>query len=151
MIARILRHEWRALIADPALWVVGVAFVAAIAYGVWNGARWVAFQHGALAAAAVEEAERHTTLQAQVVALEAGQGTVSPFRDPRSPANAGGRLALRYAALPPAPLAALAVGQSDLLPYYFRVSTDARDSVLSATEIENRSVCWSAASIWRSC
>jgi len=137
MITRILRHEWRALVADPALWVVAAAFVAAIGYGVWNGARWVAFQHAALATAASEESERHTALQAQVVSLEAGQGSVLPFRDPRSPANPGGRLAARYAALPPAPLAPLAVGQSDLLPYYFRISTDARDNVLAATEIEN--------------
>lgn len=137
MTSRILRHEWRALVADPAVWVVTLAFIAAIGYGVWNGARWVGFQRTALAAAADEESTRHKALQAQIEDLEAGRSTVSPFRDPRSPANAGGRLAPRYAALPPAPLAALAVGQSDLLPYYFRVSTDARDSVLAATEIEN--------------
>lgn len=137
MIARICRHEWKTLAADPALWVVAAAFVAAIGYGVWNGARWVAFQASAVATAEAEESERHATMQAQVVSLEAGQGTVSPFRDPRSPANAGGRLAVRYAALPPAPLAALAVGQSDLLPSYFRISTDARDTVLATTEIEN--------------
>jgi ABC-2 type transport system permease protein len=137
MIARICRHEWRTLAADPALWVAAAAFVAAIAYGVWNGARWVAFQQAAVAVAAAEEAERHAAMQAQVVALQAGQGSVSPFRDPRSPANAGGRLAVRHAALPPAPLAALAVGQSDLQPSYYRVSTDARDTVLATTEIEN--------------
>jgi ABC-2 type transport system permease protein len=39
--------------------------------------------------------------------------------------------------LPPAPLAALAIGQSDLLPSYFKVSTDARENIVSATEIEN--------------
>lgn len=137
MVGRILRHEWRAIAADPALWVAAAAFVAAIGYGVWSGARWVAFQHAALATASAEEADRHARLQAQVVALDAGQGSVAPFRDPRNPANAGGRLAPRYAALPPAPLAQLAVGQSDLLPSYYRVSTDARDTVLATTEIEN--------------
>ena len=39
--------------------------------------------------------------------------------------------------LPPGPLAPLAIGQSDLLPYYFKVSTDARENIVAATELEN--------------
>jgi ABC-2 type transport system permease protein len=39
--------------------------------------------------------------------------------------------------MPPADLAALAIGQADLLPYYFRMTTDAKESVLAATELEN--------------
>jgi len=137
MLARIIRHEWRTLGADATLWVVGVAFIAAIGYGVWNGARWVGFQQAALASASAEEAERYVKLQSEVDDLQRTGGKVSPFRDPRSPSNAGGRLGPRYASLPPGPLAALAVGQSDLLPYYFKVSTDSRDAVVGATEIEN--------------
>lgn len=137
MLARIIRHEWRTLGADATLWVVGVAFIAAIGYGVWNGARWVGFQQAALASASAEEAERYVKLQTEVDDLQRTGGKVSPFRDPRSPSNAGGRLGPRYASLPPGPLAALAVGQSDLLPYYFKVSTDSRDAVVGSTEIEN--------------
>lgn len=137
MVGRIIRHEWRALSADATLWVSGLAFASAIAYGVVNGTQWVGFQRQALAAAAAEEAERYAALQAEVDTLQRTGGTVSPFRDPRSAANAGGRMAPRYAGLPPAPLAALAIGQSDLLPYYFKVSTDARESIVAATEIEN--------------
>jgi ABC-2 type transport system permease protein len=137
MIGRIIRHEWRTLTADATLWVTGLAFAAAIAYGVANGARWVEFQRSALTAAAQEEAERYEALQTEIDTLQRTGGKVSPFRDPRSAANAGGRMAPRYAALPPAPLAALAIGQSDLLPYYFKVSTDARENIIAATEIEN--------------
>jgi ABC-2 type transport system permease protein len=137
MLGRIVHHEWRALAADATLWVVGVSFVAAIGYGVWNGARWVAFQDAAIATATTEERDRYASLQKEVDDLQRTGGKVSPFRDPRSPSNAGGRLGPRYAVLPPAPLASLAVGQSDLLPYYFKVSTDSRDAIVSATEIEN--------------
>lgn len=136
MLARIIRHEWRALAADATLWLVGAVFIAAIGYGVWNGARWVQFQRAAIATATLEEGERYGRLRAQLDELARG-GKVSPFADPRSPSNAGGRLGPRYAVLPPAALAPLAVGQSDLLPYYFKVSTDSRDAVVSATEIEN--------------
>src|SRR5918995_1338244 len=137
MFARLLRHEWRLLTADATVWVVVATFAAAIGYGVWNGARWVAFQRHALAQAEREEAQRFERLKAQVVDIERSGKTVSPFQDPRSPANAGGRFGQRYAMLPPGPLAALAIGQSDLLPYYFKISTDARQNIVAATELEN--------------
>jgi ABC-2 type transport system permease protein len=137
MIYRIVHHEWRALASDATAWVVAAIFGIAIGYGVWNGARWVAFQTAALASAATEEATRYEKLQAQVTALQQPGAKVSPFADPRSPSNVGARLGPRYAMLPPGPLAPLAIGQSDLLPYYFKVSTDARENIVAATEIEN--------------
>jgi ABC-2 type transport system permease protein len=137
MLSRIFLHEWRSLRADATLWVVVGVFGVAIGYGVWNGARWVTFQRDALAAAAQEEAERHQKLEHQIASLQRGESKVSSFADPRSPANAGGRLGPRYASLPPGPLAPLAIGQSDLLPYYFKVSTDARETIVAATEVEN--------------
>jgi ABC-2 type transport system permease protein len=137
MVSRIIRHEWRQLSSDATLWLVTAACVVAIGYGVWNGARWVRFQQGALADTAAEQGARYDALRAQIDALAKPGAKVSPFADPRSPSNLGGRLAPKYASLPPAPLAAVAIGQSDLLPYYFKVTTDARENIVSATEIEN--------------
>jgi ABC-2 type transport system permease protein len=137
MLTRIIRHEWRLLHADHTVWVVAAVFAAAIGYGVWNGVRWVDFQRRALADAAAEETERYARISAQALELERTGGQVSPFADPRSPSNVGGRFGPRYAMLPPGPLAPLAIGQSDLLPYYFRVSTDARENIVAATELEN--------------
>jgi ABC-2 type transport system permease protein len=42
-----------------------------------------------------------------------------------------------YAALPPAPLAALAVGQSDVMPSYYRVTAHPAYTFLTASEINN--------------
>jgi len=137
MFLRILRHEWLTLRADATIWVVAGVFAVAIGYGVWNGVRWVDFQSRALAGAAAEEQERYDGLQQRVDDIVKTGGQVSPFADPRSPSNVGGRLGPRYAMLPPAPLAPLAIGQSDLLPYYFRISTDSRENILAATEVEN--------------
>lgn len=137
MFTRILRHEWRALRADATIWVITAVFAAAIGYGVWNGVRWIAFQRTALAAAAAEERERYEALRTQVADLQRTGGKVSPWADPRSPANVGGRLGPRYVTLPPAPLALFAIGQSDLLPAYFKISTDAREHIVAATELEN--------------
>jgi ABC-2 type transport system permease protein len=134
---RIVLHEWRSLRADRAIFVVAFVLAAAVGYGLYNGARWVAFQHATIADARAEEAERLERLERDAGEAEAGRLKVSPFRDPRSPAVLGRGLGARYAAMHPAPLGALAVGQSDLLPYYFKVTTDARALVTAATEIEN--------------
>lgn len=139
MLARIVGHEWRELAADATTWIVAGVFAAAIGYGVWNGARAVAFQQQALSDAAAEESTRFAGISAQLASLKQPGAQVSAFADPRNPSNFGGRYGLRYAMLPPGPLAALSIGQSDLLPYYFKISTDARENIVSASEIENPS------------
>jgi ABC-2 type transport system permease protein len=137
MTSRILRHEWRGLTADALVWILVSTFVLATAYWLVNGVRWVSFQRAALAEAAGEERDRHAAFEAEIVRINRENVSVPPFADPRNADAAGRRMASRYAALPPADLAPLAIGQTDLLPYYFRMTTDAKESVLAATELEN--------------
>ena len=137
MLTTFVRHEWRSFAADPSVWVAAGVFAAAIAYGTVNGARWVAFQRGAIAAAQLEEAVRFDKHQAEIVRIAGEKATVSVFSDPRNPDAVGRSLGARYAILPPAPTAALAVGQSDLLPYYFKMTTDAKETILASAELEN--------------
>ena len=134
---RLLRHEWHALAADASLWLVFGVFAAAIAYGTYTGVRWVSFQESAVAEAQREEQERIGRHEAEIARIARERATVPAFADPRNPDAVGRGLGARYAVLPPAPLAALAIGQSDLLPYYFRMSTDAKETVLAASELEN--------------
>lgn len=137
MVRRILRHEWRRLTTDGSLWLVVGIFAVAIAYGTFNGTRWMQFQRAAIAEAAREERDRFTEHQAAIARINAGELKVSPFADPRNPQTAGSRLGARYAVMPPAPLAALSIGQSDLLPYYFKVTSDAKENVTAGAELEN--------------
>jgi ABC-2 type transport system permease protein len=137
MIARIVRHEWRLLRADATLRLVAGIFAVAIGYAMSNGVRWVNFERTAQRDAAVEETERDDRIHVQIDTLERSGTPVAAFGDPRNPTMFGSRFGPRYAMLPPAPLAALAIGQSDLLPSYFKVSTDARETIVAASEIEN--------------
>jgi ABC-2 type transport system permease protein len=134
MLARILKHEWKNLIADRTLWVMTALFAVITLYGMYNGARWVAFQRQSLDAALKEEAGR---LREHKEFVESGQEPPTPWRDPRSPYTVGGSMGRRYAFLPPAPLASLSIGQSDLYPYYFQVSTASKQSFLNNYELEN--------------
>jgi ABC-2 type transport system permease protein len=137
MLLRVVRHEWRLLATDGSLWLLITIFAVAIAYGTFNGVRWVRFQQDATAEAAREERERHAAQEATIARLNSGELKLSPFADPRNPQSAGGRLGARYAVMPPAPLAALSVGQSDLLPYYFKVTSDSKENVTAGAELEN--------------
>jgi len=134
---RILRHEWRALTSDATLWTLAGIFALSIGYGTLNGVRWVSFQKQAIAEAQREERERIAVHEAHIERITREHLTVSPFADPRNPEAAGRRMGGRYVVMPPMPLAALSVGQSDLLPYYFKVTTDSKEMVTAGAELEN--------------
>lgn len=137
MLTRIMRHEWRLLVADRTLWVIVPLFALLIGYGVYNGLSWVRFQRATLDAAQEEERARFAKAKAEVAAIEQGGKPASAFANPRLPSVAAGRTGPRYALLPPAPLAALSVGQSDLYPYYFKVTTQSKQTFTTNDEIEN--------------
>lgn len=137
MLTRIMQHEWRSLVADRTLWIITPLFALLIGYGVYNGSSWVRFQRTTLDAAQQEEHARFVKAKAEVAAIEQGGKPSSAFSNPRMPSVAAGRTAPRYALLPPAPLAALSVGQSDLYPYYFKVTSQSKQTFTTNDEIEN--------------
>jgi ABC-2 type transport system permease protein len=136
MISRIAKHEWRLMAAENTPWLVLLLLALTVGYGVANGIRWVGFQQAAIRRAFEEEGQRYAGLKQQVIDINSGKQR-APFNDPRMPAAAGRQLAVQYAVMPPLPLAALSIGQSDLVPYYFKVSTASKESVLTTNEIEN--------------
>jgi ABC-2 type transport system permease protein len=136
-ITRIIKHEWKILTADRTLWVIAPLFALLIGYGVYNGSSWTRFQQATLEAAKQEERERFARAKAEVTAIEQGAPPASSFSNPRLPSVAASRTGPRYALAPPAPLAALAVGQSDLYPYYFKVTSQTKQTFTANDEIEN--------------
>lgn len=134
----VLRNEWRLLRADRALGLVLGVFALLFAYALANGMAWVDFQEETLAAAREGNAERVESLETELQRIADGGRPSSPFRDPRSPSVLGGAAGAHTAVLEPGPLTALAVGQSDLLPYYYDVSIQTNESsFLQNGEIEN--------------
>jgi len=138
VLVRVFGHELRSLAADRSLAWVAILFTVLAAYAIYNGAAWARFQERAIARVLAEDSARSGSLRLQVERI--AQGTEEPpsaFRDPRRPSVAGGSMGRRHAVLPPAPLAAFAVGQSDLYPSYVPVSTQSREVLLAREEIEN--------------
>ncbi|MEZ5398381.1 MAG: DUF3526 domain-containing protein [Bryobacteraceae bacterium] len=137
MILQLMKFDWRNLSADRTPIAVAVILGLAIAYGAWNGSQWAHFQQRTIAEAQAEERARFDAIRAEIPEIESGAKKVSAFADPRLPQSFGRNMGLRYAAMPPAGLAALAIGQSDLYPYYFKVSTNSKESFANNDEIEN--------------
>jgi ABC-2 type transport system permease protein len=83
----------------------------------------------------VEESTRLERLRHELAEPPASERPAA--EDPRSPATFGSTLGARTAMMPPAPLGVLSVGQTDLYPYYFKISTRSRDTFINNDEIEN--------------
>lgn len=137
MIGTVAKQEWRLLKADRTLAAVVVLMAAMVGYSLYNGSSWVAFQRQTLGAAETEQAERKGKLLKTLEGIEEGRIEVKGTQDPRSAASIGGNSAAPYLAMPPAPLATLAVGQSDLYPYYFKLNLRSKQAILANDEIEN--------------
>lgn len=125
------------LASDATMWLLAAVLTASGAYGIFNGVRWRAFQDRAAAEALREERDRYAEAEREIRGALAKGVRIPAFADPANPDTAGRRRAARYAVMPPGTLGAFGVGQSDLLPSYFRVSTESRENVLAMAETEN--------------
>lgn len=118
MVLFLARHEWRVLRASAVVQVVIAVFAAALLAATAMGAARVARARATLdtfdARAAAERAQP-ASLSADVLA------------------NGKGWLAL----LPPPPLGALAVGQSDVHPSYLKVTARTLDALVTGDQIEH--------------
>jgi ABC-2 type transport system permease protein len=130
-------HEWRLLRADRMLRVIAILFAALLVAALVNGVRWTRFQAATLSELRTADAARFSQYVDTLRQMAPDAKVAGPFApDPRNPMTIGSRGGT-LAALDPAPLSALAVGQSDLLPYYLKVNTGGRQGVLKGDEIEN--------------
>jgi ABC-2 type transport system permease protein len=156
---RLTRHEWRLLMRDRTCAIVGTLLVVLVAGAVHNGATWARQQRATIAQIQDHDDRLYANLAEQLAALERrgnpwprlnvagmawylmqedGDPPPAPHLDPRRPEAAGSEwVAARYAVLPPEPMAAVSIGQSDLHPFYARVTIRTKPAVLNNDEIEN--------------
>lgn len=137
MLKQVSRNEWRGLAADRTLWAVAALLASVLFFGAFNGARWSALQADRQGELVAEQRERIADTRAKLLESPAGGAAVRRFFNPRNPAQVGQTFAASYALLPRAPLAPLSVGQSDLLPSYYKVTLDSREAMFAGDELEN--------------
>jgi ABC-2 type transport system permease protein len=137
MFFRILHHEWRSLAADRTLWIGAGLLTLMIVYAAFNGASHLIFQENTVRTLLKDQSVRFRKLNSELDDYAAGRKKPTGFQDPRSAMSLGGTTAAPYVILPRAPLAGLAIGQSDLYPYYIKAGMRSRQLNASTEEIEN--------------
>ena len=134
----VLRNEWRLLMADRALRIVLGLFAVLLVYALANGVVWMRFQERTVETVQTGNVERARAIEQELAAIAGGAEPASRFSDPRAPNVLGGARGSHTAVLEPGPLTALAVGQSDLLPYYYDVNIYTNESSFHQNgEVEN--------------
>lgn len=133
----VVRHELRLLASEPTLVVIALFLAALIAYGLFNGLTEVRRTQETHAAISHEHSERVTGLVAQLRAIAAGTEKPDWYYHPGDPSRVGSDLGATYATLPPTPLAPLALGRSNLVPQYFRVTDMQNPNSLHKDTLEN--------------
>jgi ABC-2 type transport system permease protein len=134
--------EWRLVRGDPGWWAMIALISACVAYAAFNGRTRVAERRRAVAGAVEDESRRLDSLVKSVGGIERGEvpPPTAPYLDPRNAIFVGRGQGAAVAFLPDAPLAAAAVGLSDLYPQVFKVSAGGKDTFLFADDIENPSL-----------
>lgn len=135
----VILFELRSLLRDRAFVILAALLLAAVVLGAANGMRWLHFQQQAIAHVQAEEIEKLDAAKAEAAAILSGQ-KAPPRGWWSNPADTRGfayGFVTTYAIKPPGVLAPLAVGQTDLLPYYFKVNAGKRSGALASYEAEN--------------
>ena len=132
--------DLRILLSDRSLPLVALWLSLAVAYALVSGA-----EYRAELTRSAREASDRDAAQMRDLTERSRELTAHPREWPRhlaylNPHHAGavGRYqVLRYEIMPPQPALALSVGQSDLFPTIFRVSTETRQTVLASRGLQN--------------
>lgn len=133
----VMAQEMRLLAADRGFWIVSVIFLLLIGYALSNGLHQATLRAGAQAAIVHDDAQRRAGQLGKLERIMAGKEVPGPFDNPADPTHMGGGYGAHHAILPPAPLAAVALGQDDLFPSQFKVTYESRISFIGNNDIEN--------------
>lgn len=137
-------YDWLMLRANKLLLACFVLLALFCAFALWTGQQRVIFREKTLGQVQAQEQKSFAEKKQLVAELErSGQAfTGNSHRDPTTPNGAANSATNRYFTLKPAPLGALAVGQSDLRAYYYKFGLYKKQALYHGEEIENASVLY---------
>lgn len=139
MLATLVRFELRLLSRERGFLWLCVLTAALVSVGVAGGLGFSRSQEAALERVNAEQRDRLARDRVDAEAILSG-AKAPPRGWWNNPGDVRGFAYYKmaaYAVKPPTPLAALTVGQGDLLPYYFRLNAGARSDLMASYEVEN--------------
>jgi ABC-2 type transport system permease protein len=107
-------------------------------FALFEGHRRVSFQRETLAQVSLQEKTDYARYRQQIAAANQGQHfDGGHFGDPSNPFYFGNRMGARYAVLPPDAMAILSAGQSDMYPYYYKITLSKKQALYHSEDPEN--------------
>jgi ABC-2 type transport system permease protein len=135
MFSIIFRQELKVLSANRTWWAILGLLVLLTVGAALNGKARIEQMNATTAKLNQDETTTQVALKSSVQRYDA-----NPVGDPpsvASPGNVGLSILGHYAVMTPSALAALSIGQSDVQPFYYRVTAHPTHTFLSASEIQN--------------
>lgn len=133
-----IRHELRLMFADGRIIASVCILLLVTGYGMLSGRNFVRQRAAIVERLETDEASRREKVRVDLMAKpNASETPRSNHSNAMSPAALGGDLLSAFAIQPPEPLAVLGIGQSDLQPFSFRISTESLQKILDQDETAN--------------
>ena len=133
---RSLADEWILFRRMRSLWLLLAAMSVLMIFAAWSGSERIAEQMVTVQEANAAEQQTLDAIKATLQRYES-DGNPGPLPTVADAGAVGISVLAHYAGMQPAPLAAFSLGQSDINPYYFRVTALSRLSYLGDFEIQN--------------
>lgn len=132
-----MRQELRLLGAERALWGMALLFTLLIGYALYNGMVQARDRTRAQAELLRHDDQTRAAQLARLQRLLDGTEAATPFGNPANPEHMAGGYGAHHAWMPAAPLAPVALGQTDLFPSQFKVSYQSKVGFIHNDDIEN--------------
>lgn len=130
----IARHEIRVLIADRSLAIVIGLLAVLLSYAFYNGLNEASARDDMIVAVLQAEKDAARANLEALQRIERGAQAPGPFDNPANPAVTGNGSG-RHAVIHTLPLAPVAIGQSDMMPNYYRIGTRSKVEFMHDSEI----------------
>jgi ABC-2 type transport system permease protein len=143
MFLHVSKYDWLSLRANRSFYVIIALMSGLVWFSLWVGVKRIAFQQETLQKIATQQQADYEKYRKLISDINAGMHfDGGHFGDPTNPFYFGNRMGAQYASLPPAPLAIISVGQSDLMPYYYKITLSKRQALFHSEELENPQVLY---------
>jgi ABC-2 type transport system permease protein len=126
--------EIKNLRRERLLWLLVAVTVCFSALASYNGYQWVATQNGVIESAQQEQQQAIITAQQGLAERKALNQPINWWEDQYDLRGQAFYLMVNYATKPPLPSAALAIGQSDVQPYFFRMLVTSKQDFINQYE-----------------
>ena len=128
-------NEIKNLLRERLLWLLVAVTVFFSAVASYNGYQWAATQNAVINSAQQEQQQAAITVQQGLAEREARTQPVNWWGDQYDLRGQAFYLMVNYATKPSLPSAAIAIGQSDVQPYFFRMLVTQKQAFINQYEV----------------